>query len=62
MKIDLTKKEVAKILEEKYGAGEFRVFYTESDREWEQRNNKSIKTSKEFPVKISYVLYFDDIN
>lgn len=60
MKIDLTKKEVRKILKEKFGEAEFRVFFTESDKQWEARNDKKIAELEEPPDKESYVLFFDE--
>ena len=59
MNIDLTRKEVAKILKEKFGEASFRVFYTQSDKHWEAENNKKISELKTSPDKKSYVLYFD---
>ena len=58
MNIDLSEKEVAEILREKFGNANFRVFYTESNELWEERNNKKISELKTPPEKESYVLYF----
>lgn len=60
MKIDLNKQEVTKILKEKFGEAQFRVFYTESDKIWEERNKKKISELVEPPTKESYVLYFEE--
>lgn len=60
MKIDLNREEVTKILTEKFGEAQFRVFYTESDRLWEDKNHKKISEMVEPPIKESHVLYFDE--
>lgn len=60
MKIDLTKNEVRRILIEKFGEGEFRVFYTESDKLLEARLGKKLKEFEKPPQKESYVLHFDE--
>jgi len=59
MNIDLNREEVKKILTDKFGEASFRVFYTESDKLWETRNNKKIQELQQAPEKDSYVLYFD---
>ena len=59
MNIDLTREEINKILKEKFGDASFRVFYTESDKNWEARNRKKISELKECPEKEMYVLCFD---
>ena len=64
MKIDLNKYEIYKILKEKYGEAEFRVFYEESDKLWEDRNGQKISELEKPPEKEHYILYFypsDDI-
>ena len=58
MDIDLNNEEVKKILKEKFGEANFRVFYIESDKEWEARNNEKILRLEKAPEKLSYVLYF----
>lgn len=58
MNIDLTQLEMTKILTDKYGEASFRVFYTESDEEWEVRNHKRIRDLAEPPSKEYYVLHF----
>ena len=58
MRIDLTEKEVSKILKEKFGKANFRVFYTQSDKHWEAENDKKISELKIPPEKESYLLYF----
>ena len=60
MNIDLNRIEVTNILKEKFGDATFRVLYTESDRLWEDRNNRKITDMVEPPNKESYVLYFDN--
>lgn len=60
MKLDLTKQEIRTILQQKFGNAEFRIFYTESDKQWEARNNKKIEELKIPPEKISVVLYLDE--
>lgn len=60
VRIDLSKWEMRKILKEKYGEADFRVFYTESDKLWEARNNKKMADLLEAPQKESYILYFDE--
>lgn len=60
VRIDLTKKEVRKLLKERYGEANFRVFYTESDKLWEARNNKRLTDLYEAPQKESYILHFDE--
>lgn len=60
VRIDLTKSEVRKILIARYGEADFRVFYTESDKLWEARNNKKLTDLLEAPQKESYVLWFDE--
>lgn len=60
MKLDLTKQEVRKILKERFGDMDFRVFYTESDKLWEARNGKKMDELLEYPTKQSHVLYFDE--
>ena len=59
MRIDLDKNEIKKILEEKFGKADFRIFYTESDKCWEERNDKKIKDLERPPEKESYLLYID---
>lgn len=62
MKIDIEQSRLSKILREKFNVEDgdviFRVFYTESDNEWEVRNDKKICDLEEMPVKESRVLYF----
>ncbi len=60
MRIILNNKEVTKILRDTYGDATFQVMYTESDKLWEERNNKKISELVEPPQKESYVLYFDE--
>ncbi len=60
MDIDFSKEDIRKILIEKFGKANFKVFYIESDREWEARNNKKISELKEPPEKQSYILYFNE--
>lgn len=60
VRIDLTKWEVRQILLDKYGKADFRVFYTESDKLWEARNNKKLEDLLEAPQKESYILWFDE--
>lgn len=62
MKIDLNRQEVARILREKFGHAEFRVFYTESDQSWEARNDRKISEMAEPPSKDVHVLVFDEPN
>lgn len=60
MNIDLNREEVYRILKERFGEGTFRIFYTESDKLWELRNNIKISELKHPPSKESYTLYFDE--
>lgn len=60
MRIDLNRNEVSKILKEKYGEAYFRVFYTESDKVWEERNNEKVSELEKPPKKESYCLHFDE--
>ena len=60
MQVTLTKKEVSDILTERFGveAGRFCVFYTESNEEWEARNNQRISELIKAPDKKSFRIYF----
>ncbi len=59
MHIDLKAKEVGNILREKYGKETtFRVFYVESDEEYEGRTGEKINDSMAAPDKNEYCLYF----
>lgn len=62
MRIDLTTKEVTKILRDRFASGDasFRVFYEESDKEWEGRTGKMMIEQEKKPDKHNYVLYFTD--
>lgn len=60
MNITLTKQEIRKILEDKFGKGTFRLFYTESDKLWEARMGRVIANMSEVPNKESFVVYFDE--
>lgn len=60
MKIDLDRKDITKILKEKYGEDTiFRCFYVESDSCWEARHNIKLGKTMAAPKKEEYVLYFD---
>lgn len=62
MNIDLNRQELKIILAEKFGNANFRLFYTESDKAWEERTGKKI--SEQVSVididNVQYVLPIDD--
>ena len=60
MNLRLTKEELTQVLRDKFGGMTFEVFYTESDKHWEARNNRKISEMVEAPTKESCVLYFND--
>ena len=59
MRTDLNQWEIYKILSEKFGETNFRVFYTETDAEWEAQHRQKISELTEPPKKMSVVLYFN---
>lgn len=62
MRIYLNRRDLHKVLEEKYGKASFRLFYEESLKSWEERNDKKVQLLKEPPDLISQVLVIDDDN
>jgi hypothetical protein len=60
MRIQLTKSDLRKILVDRFGDEDFSLFYTESDKRWEARNDKKISELLQPPDKESYVLEIDE--
>jgi hypothetical protein len=59
MKIDLNRGDLRKILVEKYGDCDFRLFYTESQKTTEERIGKKYAEMEQPPVQESFIGIID---
>lgn len=60
MNLRLSKEELTQVLRDKFGEMTFEVLSTESDKQWEARNNKKIEDLAEPPSKEVRLLFFND--